>query len=101
MRYRLGRAAATVSLVLTGVLAVRIVAIGEPGVFVILFPALVGALLAIWRSGRAVLIVSAVLTAATATVLLIGGVGLLYLPSVVMFVWAAVFRARVGQRAPG
>jgi hypothetical protein len=45
--------------------------------------------------------VSAVLTAATATVLLIGGVRLPYLPSVVMFVWTAVFRLRVVERAPG
>jgi hypothetical protein len=55
-------------------------------------------------SRRAVLIVSAVLTAATATtatVLVIEASDSPYLPSVVMFVWTAVFRLRVGQRAPG
>jgi hypothetical protein len=86
------------SLALTAVLFVRIVAIGKPGVFVILFPALAGAFLAIWRRGRAVLIASALLTAATASVLLIGGIGLLYVPSIVMFVWGAILSERLDWR---
>ena len=89
MRDRLTRVAAMLSLGLAAVLVVRIIAIGKPGVFIILFPALAGALLALWRRGRAALAVSAVLTALTAVVLLIGGVGLLYLPSIVMFAWGA------------
>lgn len=90
MPNRMARAAAALSLALTAVLVLRIIAIGKPGVFVILVPALTGALLAIWRHGRAALIASALLTAATASVLLIGGVGLLYAPSIVMFVWGAI-----------
>jgi hypothetical protein len=90
MRNRIARAAALLSLALTAVLIVRIIAIGKPGVFVVLAPALTGALLAIWRQGRAILIVSALLTGATASVLLIGGVGLLYAPSIVMFAWGAI-----------
>jgi hypothetical protein len=53
-----------------------------------------GALLALWKSGRAVLIASAMLTALTAVVLLIGGVGLLYLPTIVLFIWGAVVAGR-------
>jgi trimethylamine:corrinoid methyltransferase-like protein len=75
MRNRVARAAALLSLALTTVLILRIIAIGKPGVFVVLAPALSGALLAIWRQGRAILIASALLTGATASVLLIGGSG--------------------------
>ncbi len=90
MPNRIARAAAALSLALTAVLILRIIAIGKPGVFVILIPALTGALLGIWRRGRVALIASALLTAATASVLLIGGIGLLYAPSIVMFVWATI-----------
>ena len=90
MRNRFARVAAVLSLALTAVLVLRIIAIGKPDVFVILIPALTGALLAVWRNGRAALIASALLTAATASVLLIGGVGLLYIPSIVMFAWGAI-----------
>lgn len=98
MRNRVSLVAAALSLALTGVLVVRIIAIDKPGVFVILFPALTGALLAIWRRGRAVLIASALLTALTAVVNLIGGVGLLYVPSIVMFMWGAVSSERQDGR---
>lgn len=98
MRNRVALVAAVLSLALTGVLVVRIIAIDKPGVFVILFPALTGALLAIWRRGRAVLIASALLTALTAVVSLIGGVGLLYVPSIVMFIWGAVSSERRDAR---
>jgi hypothetical protein len=90
MRNRVARAAALISLALTTVLILRIIAIDKPGVFVVLAPALSGALLAIWRQGRAILIASALLTGATASVLLIGGIGLFYAPSIVMFVWGAI-----------
>jgi hypothetical protein len=94
VRNRAPLGAALLSLALTGLLAVRVTAIGKPGVLVILLPALVGALLALWREGRVVLIASALLTALTAVVSLIGGVGLLYVPSIVMFLWGAVSSAR-------
>ena len=98
MRNRVALVAAVLSLALTGVLVVRIIVIDKPGVFVILFPALTGALLAIWRRGPAVLIASALLTALTAVVTLIGGVGLLYVPSIVMFIWGAVSAERQDAR---
>lgn len=101
MRNRVAGVGAVLSLALTGVLVIRIVAIGKPGVFVILFPALAGALLALWRKGRAALVVSAVLTALTAVVIVTGGVGLLYLPSIVMFAWgAAVSEGRAVKTHP-
>lgn len=90
MRDRIAGVGAVLSLVVTGVLLVRIVAIHKAGVVIILLPSLAGALLALGRAGRAALIVSALLTAITAVVTLIGGVGLLYLPSIVLFVWGAV-----------
>jgi len=97
---RLARVAAMLSLGVTAVLVVRIIAIGKPGVFIILFPALAGALLALWRRGRATLVVSAVLTALAAVVILIGGVGLLS-PRTVMFAWgAAVSEGRAGKTDP-
>ena len=98
MRNRVALVAAVSSLALTGVLVVRIIAIDKPGVFVILFPALTGALLAIWRRGGAVLIASALLTALTVVMSLIGGVGLLYVPSIVMFIWGAVSSERRDTR---
>ncbi len=98
MRDRVAFLAAVLSLALTGVLVVRIIAIDKPGVLVILFPALTGALLAIWRTGRVALIASAILTALTAVVSLIGGVGLLYVPSIVMFIWGAVSSETQRQR---
>jgi hypothetical protein len=91
--------AAALSLTLTGVLVVRIIAIDKPAVVVILFPALVGAFLAVWKRGRVVLVASALLTALTASVLLIGGVGLLYVPSIVLFMWGAVSSDRQDGRA--
>jgi hypothetical protein len=97
-RNRVAGVAAVLSLALTGVLVARIIAIDKPGVFVILVPALAGALLALWKSGRAELLASAMLTSLTAVVSLIGGVGLLYLPTIVMFTWGAVVAGRRSER---
>jgi hypothetical protein len=94
MRKRVARVAATLSLALTGALTVRIIVIDKPAVVVILLPALAGALLALLYGGRGVLIVAALLTALTAVVSLIGGVGLLYLPSVVLFLSGALSSER-------
>lgn len=100
VRNRVAGVGAVLSLGLTGVLIVRIIAIDKPGVFVVLVPALAGALLALWKGGRAaVLLASAMLTALSAVVLLIGGVGLLYLPTIVMFIWGAVVAGRRSERA--
>lgn len=89
MRNRLAVVGAGLALVVTAALAVRVIAIDKPGVLVILCPALAGALLALGPGGRIKLIASALLTAITAGVSLIGGVGLLYLPSIVMYAWGA------------
>lgn len=98
MRNRLALVAAGLSLALTAALVVRIIAIEKPAVFVILVPALAGGLLALWRRGRAVLVACALLTGLTALVSLIGGVGLLYVPSIVMFIWGATISERDGAQ---
>jgi hypothetical protein len=82
------------SLSLTDILIVRVIAIDNAGAVVVLVPAFAGGLLAIWRPGRAVLFASALLTSLTAVVSLIGGVGFLYVPSIVLFVWGAVSSTR-------
>lgn len=74
---------------LTLILVVRLVAIDNSGALIILLPAAVGALLVL-RSGRPFfLVVAAILTALTAWVLLLGGVGLLYVPPLMLFVLVA------------
>jgi uncharacterized membrane protein YfcA len=82
--------AVALSLVVTAGLAVRVIAIGKPAVLVILVPAFLGALLAVWRRRRLDLTLAAVLIALTAIVSLIGGEGLLYVPSIVLLVRAAL-----------
>jgi hypothetical protein len=78
-------------LLISGGLLVRILMIGKPAVVVILIPAAIGAVLAL-RSPRqpAVLAVASLLTALTVVLSLIGGAGLLYVPSIALFVWAAI-----------
>ena len=96
MRNRLAVVAAGWSVALTAALVVRILAIEKPAVVVILVPALGGGFLALWRRGRGVLVACALLTGLTALVSLIGGVGLLYVPSIVMFMWGAAVSDREG-----
>ena len=98
MRNRLAVVGAGWSLALTVALVVRILAIEKPAVFVILVPALAGGVLALWRRGRAVLLSCAFLTGLTALVSLIGGVGLLYVPSIVMFIWGAAVSENEGAQ---
>ena len=90
MRTRHALIGAVVSLALTSVLVVRVVAVGDAGAVVVLAPALLGSLLALRRWNRMLLVLAAVLTAATAVILLIGWVGLLYFPSIALFVSAAI-----------
>jgi hypothetical protein len=75
MRNRMVAGAVTLSLPVTGGLTARIVAINKPAVIVILIPALAGAFIAIRRHGRIALGISALLTALTAMISLIGGEG--------------------------
>ncbi|HEX7463946.1 MAG TPA: hypothetical protein VF382_03510 [Actinomycetota bacterium] len=86
---RLARAAAAISLAVTAVLAVRIVAIHKAAVLVMLLPALAGAVLALRTRARPALLAAALVTAVTAVPLLIGGTGLLYIPSILMLAIAA------------
>ena len=77
----------------SAVLVVRIIAIGKPGVFVILAPAILGGALAVrWPRSRAALMSAIPLIAATTVVSLIGYVGLLYTPSLVLLTLAVSSR---------
>jgi hypothetical protein len=83
--------AAGISVVVSGALVVRVIAIEKLAVMVILLPAIVGAILALWRPEDGGILAAAVsLTALTAVVSLIGGVGLLYVPSMILWVWCVV-----------
>ncbi len=87
---------AVMALGVSGILLVRILAIGKPGVVVILMPAIAGGALALRRSSSRIAAgVAAGLVSATAAVLLIGWVGVAYVPSIALFVAAAVRRERV------
>lgn len=90
MRNRHALIGAIVSLTLTGILTVRVVAIDNAGAVVILMPALLGSLIALRVRNRMLLVLAAVLTALTAVVSLIGWVGLLCFPSIALFVSAAI-----------
>jgi hypothetical protein len=80
--------AAGISTVVSAALVVRVVAIEKPAVTVVLIPAIVGAIIAVWRpEHRGGLAIAASLTALTAVVSLIGGEGLLYMPSVALWLW--------------
>ena len=85
---------AVISLALTAILAVRIVAIGNTVALVILAPAALGGVLGLRVRTSSALVVAALLTAVTAMVSLIGGVGLLYFPSIALFISAAIDRHR-------
>lgn len=99
MRNRPAVGAVGLSLLVSAGLTARIVSIDKPAVFVILVPSLVGVALAIRSRGRVALGVAALLTVLTGAPLLIGGEGLLYLPSVVLYVWGAASPER--RAAPG
>ena len=69
------------------VVLVAIAFVTTPQVVVIVAPALVGGLAVIgWPHSRRVLVVSGLLIGATALSLLIGGIGLLYVPSIAFVV---------------
>lgn len=95
MRNRHALIGALVSLILTGILTARVVAIDNAGAVVILMPALLGSLIALKARNRIGLVLAAVLTAMTAIVTLIGWIGVLYFPSVALFVSAAIGDRRI------
>jgi hypothetical protein len=84
-------------LVVTAVLVVRIVAIDKPGVMILLIPPTAGAIVALWKPWHRWATVMACIL--TAVITLIGGVGLLYVPSIALYLWAFV-RSFRNPRAP-
>jgi hypothetical protein len=95
MRNRLALIGSIVSLSLTAILAVRLIAIDNAPALVILAPALLGAALGLRVTSRLVLVLAALLTSLTAVVLLIGWIGVLYIPSIVLLVSAAIADSHV------
>lgn len=82
-------------LALSSALVVRVVAIDNPEALVIVAPALVGSLVAvIWPGVRGALLTAVVLIGVTAVFSLIGWVGLLFIPSLVLLGSAAVGLSR-------
>jgi hypothetical protein len=78
---RLAKVGAWMALTLSIAFVIRVIAIDNPEALVIVAPAFVGALLALgWSRTRAVLLTALVLICGTATLLLIGWIGLLYVP---------------------
>jgi len=81
----MARFGAWIALALSIVLVVRVIAIDNAGALVIVAPAFVGALLAVaWPQMRAVLLTALMLIGVTAIFSLIGLVGLLYVPSMIL-----------------
>lgn len=80
-----------IALVLTLALVARVVAIHNLAALVILVPALGGGLIGVaWPQRRPVLAAAVVLIAITAALSLIGGVGLLYAPSLILMGRSAI-----------
>jgi hypothetical protein len=79
------------ALALSAALVVRVVQIDNPEALVIVAPALAGSLLAVlWPGARGALLTAVVLIGVTAVFSLIGWVGLLFVPSLVLLASAAV-----------
>jgi hypothetical protein len=81
---RLAKVGAWIALTMSIALVIRVIAIDNPEAFV-------GALLALgWSRTRTVLLTALVLIGGTTTLSLIGWVGLLYVPSMILIGFAAV-----------
>ena len=88
---KMAKVGAWIALALSVALVLRVLAIDNTEAIVIVAPALVGALLALaWSQMRAVLLMALVLIGLTATLSLIGWIGLLYVPSMILIGLAAV-----------
>ena len=83
------------------VLVARVLMIGNPEAIIIIAPALIGGVAIVaWPWRRSTLVVALVLIGATAVYSLIGWIGFLYLPSLVLIL-RGLFRPRrlpAGQR---
>lgn len=98
---KVAKVGAWIALALSIALVVRVIAIDNPEALVIVAPALVGALLALgWSQMRMVLLTALVLIGVTATFLLIGWIGLLYVPSMILIGLAAVRTSRTQPLEP-
>lgn len=88
---RRARIASVLALAVGAPLVIRVIAIDNPEALVILAPAIAGGLLGLaMPRSRPALLIAAALVFATAVFLLIGYAGFLYVPSIVLLVWAAL-----------
>jgi hypothetical protein len=88
---KMARVGAWIALVLSSAFVLRVIAIDNAEAIVIVAPALVGALLVLaWAQMRAVLLTALVLIGVTASLSLIGWIGLLYVPPMILIGFAAV-----------
>lgn len=88
---KVAKVGAWIALALSVALVLRVIAIDNAEAIVIVAPALVGVLLVLaWSQMRAVLLTAVVLIGATVTLSLIGWIGLLYVPSMILIGVAAV-----------
>ena len=91
MPERLARIGGGTALILCGLVVVRLAAIHNLGAVVFFVPAAIGGFLALLRPGnRGALCVSAILMFANGFVLMVGGEGILLIPSVVLVLIAAI-----------
>jgi hypothetical protein len=91
IRVRLARIGGGIALALGFLLVLRLIAIDNLEALFFVLPAIGGGGLALWLAGdRPWLIVATFLIAGTAAISLIGGVGLLFLPSIVLLMAAAI-----------
>ena len=97
----LAKVGAWIALTLSIALVIRVIAIDNPEALVIVAPAFLGALLALgWSQTRAVLLTALVLIGVTTTLSLIGWIGLLYVPSMILIGFAAVRTPRTRTLQP-
>jgi hypothetical protein len=84
------------------VLVARVLMIGNPEAIIIIAPALIGGVAVVaWPGRRSTLVVALVLIGATAVYSLIGWIGFLYLPSLVLVVRGVVRPRRVAADQRG
>jgi hypothetical protein len=98
---RLAKVGAWIALAPSIALVIRVIAIDNPEALVIVAPAFVGALLALgWSQTRVVLLTALVLIGVTTTLSLIGWIGLLYVPSILLIGFAAAGTPRTRTLQP-
>jgi predicted branched-subunit amino acid permease len=82
-------------------LVARVLLINNPEAIIVVAPAVIGGIAVVsWPRRRWVLIAALVLVGATATYSLVGGIGLLYIPSLVLIVRGALRPRRTVHSQP-